>query len=163
METTSFTPPPPPPAFYIDETIRGSLDDAARWARFLAIIGFICIVLAILGSIFCGLFMNSFMHNWGYRQNMPAAPPFPGTVISVLYIIVMAVLYFFPCLYLIRFGVKTRQALRSNDLSDMRNAFVNLHFFYRFIGILTIIWLIIGLLTIIGIIIGISMGGMNRF
>lgn len=159
METTPFSSSNLP-VFSIDKSMEQSLIYAAKWARFLAVVGFIGIGLTILASIFCGLFMDRFI-----ADNLPGVSTntYPTAALSIIYIIV-GVLYFFPCLYLIRFGTRIRRAFKDNDAENLEHAFENLHFFYRFIGILMIIWLIIGALIIVGILIGFGMGyNLNRY
>jgi uncharacterized membrane protein (DUF485 family) len=50
-------------------------------------------------------------------------------------------LYFFPCLFLFRFASKMKHALAANDQAQLNTSFQNLKSLFRFVGILTIIFL----------------------
>src|SRR5690606_1643028 len=60
------------------------------------------------------------------------------TYFGLIYI-VLAVIYFFPVLYLFNFSRKLKIALASNDMSSLTEAFSNLKSHYKFIGILAIV------------------------
>ena len=124
------------------------LKEAARWAKFLAIIGFIfCGIIAL-----CGLFAGTFIGSMYSSMGVGRAGAMGGAFFSILYIGI-ALLYFFPCLYTFNFAKKMQVALRSNDQSNLNQSFRNLKAAYRFLGILTIIGLCLWtLLLIFGII-----------
>jgi len=60
--------------------------------------------------------------------------------IAAIYV-AMAVLYFFPFLFLYRFSNRMQSALRSNDQQTLINSLGNLRAYFRFVGILVIIGL----------------------
>ncbi|MBA2499051.1 MAG: hypothetical protein H0V30_04940 [Chitinophagaceae bacterium] len=140
----------------INETNRVDLADAARWARFLAIIGFIMCGLIVLVGIFAGSLFSMFMNTneiegmEGFGGGMP--PGFGGAM-AVVYII-LALIYFFPCLFLFRFANQMKTALASNEQSALNSSFQNLKSMFRFFGIVTIIMLalyaIILLIAVVG-------------
>ena len=123
----------------IDAQSNAHLSQSAKWAKFLAIVGFICCGLFLLWGIYMGLIMNSISHLGG--ETTPAFGAFAnlGGTFFLTFAIIGAVLYFFPCLYLFRFGSRMQTALRNNDQSTLTNSFGNLKSFYKFLGILTII------------------------
>jgi hypothetical protein len=121
----------------IDPTTRIHLADAARWARFLAIIGFIvCGIIVVIG-IFAGSVFTFITSRYseatttGFTSGM-------GAVMTVFYLI-FALIYFFPCLYLFRFSSHMKKALASNDQNTLTSSFQNLKIMFRYVGILTII------------------------
>jgi hypothetical protein len=61
----------------------------------------------------------------------------------------LALLYFFPCLYLFRFAQKMKQALNHSDQESLITSLGNLKACFRFMGILTIVVLGIYLLVIV--------------
>lgn len=139
----------------ITDEIIGFLDETRKWAKFLAILGFIgCGLIAIIGLV-----MGVFMGAMGSASN--GLMMMPSSIISIVYLL-MAVLYFFPVLYLFRFSVSMGKAIDSGNEEEFTLAFMNLKRHYRFIGILTIVVISLYILMIIGLIIfGIS-GGMSR-
>lgn len=72
-----------------------------------------------------------------------------GGMIMIVYLIVAAVA-FFMSLFLFRFGNKMQTALKVHDQENFNLSFQNLKVYYRFAGIITIIYLAIVLLALIG-------------
>jgi predicted secreted protein len=65
-----------------------------------------------------------------------------GSGIFATYMIVVAVIYFFPLLFTLRFANKMRAALNGNDQQALNTSFQNLKACFRYIGIITIIALV---------------------
>jgi hypothetical protein len=118
----------------VDHESSDFLKETARWGKFLAIVGFVGSGLCVLTAIFAGSFIASFYGSIGAAGVGSGV----GAVFSVMLIIV-ALLWFFPCLYLYNFSSKMQAALRSNDQVQLNQSFRNLKAYYRFVGILTII------------------------
>jgi hypothetical protein len=68
--------------------------------------------------------------------------------------IVLAVIYFFPCLFLYRFSTKMKTALNGNEQTDLTLSFQNLKSLFRYIGVITVIILAIYLIAILFIVLG---------
>ncbi len=127
------------------------LNDARKWARFLAILGFIGVAIMVIMGLVMGMVMNSF--GPGTVPGM-GGMPFPPVIFSIIYFIV-AVIYFFPVLYLFRFTTHIQKALTGSDSSRLSDAFRNLKAHYQFIGIIAII--LIGIYIIGALMMGGSM------
>jgi hypothetical protein len=110
----------------------GFLKETAKWANFLAIMGFIGIGLIVILAFFMGAVLSS----------LPNANllPITGPIMTVVYLL-MAALYFFPVLYLYRFSDKMKAALARKEEDVLTDAFMNLKSHYKFIGIVTIVML----------------------
>jgi hypothetical protein len=135
----------------VDHETMSYLGETARWAKFFAIVGFIGIGLLVLFGVFAGSILSStFFSRYGFGSGMGAGF---GFLMAVIYIGV-AVLYFFPCLYLFNFATKMQVALRSNDQVQLNTSFRNLKSCYKFMGILLIITLAFYGLAFIFMIIG---------
>jgi len=134
----------------IDPMSKAHLADAARWAKFLAIMGFIVCGLIVIVGIFAGSVLESFSSTRryeGFDSNVEMTRGL-GIVATVFYILI-AVLYFFPCLFLFNFASKMKTALLSNDQDVLNSSFQNLKKTFRYIGVLSIIVLsfwVIGML-----------------
>lgn len=119
----------------IDPTTRIHLAEAARWARFLAIVGFIiCGLIVVVGIFAASIF--SFVTS-RYADTGTNITGF-GAAMTVFYVI-FALIYFFPCLFLFRFSSNMKKALASNDQNTLTISFQNLKVMFRYVGILTII------------------------
>lgn len=133
----------------IDPVTKAHLSEAAKWARFLAILGMIFLVLIILAGVFGSTMLFSSMSGFeGDSTGMAAY----GSGIVAGYMIVIAVIYFFPLLFTLRFANNARTALNTNNQQALNTAFQNLKACFRFIGILTIIGLVF---VAIGLIFGV--------
>lgn len=131
----------------VDTTAHVYLKDAARWARFLAIVGFIfCIFLLLFALLSASLLSDMF--------NVMASQSFNGAASIAITIIYagFALLNFFPCLYLFNFATKMQVALRDNDQEQLNKSFKNMRSFYRFVGVLMIICVCFCALGLLGII-----------
>ena len=125
--------------FGIDQSSRTHLSEAAKWAKFLAIFGmFMCGLLVILG-IFMGSIFSSLSNSYDseYGRTSAFGRGF-GVLMTVLYVGI-AILYFFPCLFLLRFANHMRNALNMNDQLTLNSSFQNLKIMFRYMGILTIV------------------------
>jgi hypothetical protein len=127
----------------IDGQSSSFLSDAARWSKFLAIIGFVMCGLLVVAGIFAGSVMGIMMNS-----QMGAAGGVGGAVFTVVFLF-FALLYFFPCLYLFNFASKMQLALRTNDQAQLNASFKNLKSCMRYMGIFTIIILSFYILGIV--------------
>ena len=116
----------------VDRQVTSYLNEAAKWGKFLSIVGFIFCGLLVIVAFFAGTVLAT-----SFSQLGAAYGPGFGTFMTILYI-AFALLYFFPCLYLYNFSVKMIRALRSNDQLSLTESFKNLRSCYKFLGILTI-------------------------
>ena len=119
----------------INDEIRGYLLETARWARFLAILGFIglgLMVIVIIVMVLAGASFNRVANG-------------SGLIITVFYIL-FAVLYYFPISYLYQFSDGIKKGVNSNDQELFTSGLKNLKSLYKFQGILTIVVISIYLL-----------------
>lgn len=138
----------------IDPLAKSHLSETAKWARFLSIVGMISLVLMILfglffSRIFSSLSGNSFEGSEvssGWTAGM-------GMAMAVVYIII-AIIWFFPFLYLLRFANTIKTAVNSNDQNALNVSFQNLKACFRYVGIVTIIVLALYALIFVFAIVG---------
>lgn len=132
----------------IDPLTKTHLGEAAKWARFLAIVGMIFLAIMLLFFVIGGTAM--FQMFSGLDQSNPAMANATGSgmVFMAFWLILIVVLWFFPLLYTLRFANGMRRALRANDQEALNTAFKNLKITLRFLGIVTIIFLVIYALAI---------------
>ncbi len=139
----------------IDHNVSSYLKETARWAKFLAIVGFICCGVMVLVALFAGSFIAAALRMTGGAAGMG----YLTGMISFVYILI-ALLFFLPCLYLYNFASRMQAALRSNDQEQLTKSFKNLKSCYRYIGIFTVIYLALVVLIIVANLFGsVSRGG----
>jgi hypothetical protein len=123
----------------ITPVAQGFLKEIAKWAAFLSIVGFIFIGFLVLGALAMfamGSAMSSNMQGMGGSMGMMGM--LGGATLGVLYLII-ALLYFFPVMYLFKFSSNAKKALSSNNTEQLTTSIENLKSHYKFMGILTII------------------------
>ena len=129
----------------IDHFIKSHLSETAKWAKFLSVLGLIVCALLVIGGIFAATVLSTLQRTNRFNDGLPVYTVAPA-FIAIIYIVI-AILYFFPCLYLLRFANKMKTALASDNQESLTVSFQNLKAVFRFIGILTIImlsfWLLI--------------------
>lgn len=126
----------------VDTDILPILNETRKWTMFIAIIGFVGIGFLVVLAFSVGTIMEM------SQQDMP----FPSYTFTVIYLL-LAVLYFFPVLYLYRFSVNIKKAIDDSSSAGLLEAFANLKAHYKFIGILLIVMLTFYVLAfIIGLI-----------
>jgi hypothetical protein len=131
----------------LDFIARNLLTDTVKWARFLAILGFIGLGLILIASIF--LSVNSadktdpdYINDTAYKSGEIAGSMFVALVIIAI--------YFFPFYFLWKFANKMRTALLTDDTASLNEALKNLKATFRYVGVLTIIFIalfLIGMLA----------------
>jgi hypothetical protein len=142
----------------IDQTSKAHLADAAKWARFLAIVGFVFCGLMVVFSIFFGSFF-SMLPGSASNSDMDADFAQGLAIGMIIYYLIIATIVFIGYLFLYRFATHMRRALATNDQNVLNTSFQNLKITFRYVGILTIIGLVLMALGILSGIAGMTMGG----
>jgi len=128
----------------VSDEIKGFLKETAKWAYLLSILGFVGIGFMVLGGVSISFFsrFNEFPSISAYGM---------GNLVGIgLVYLVLALVYFFPVMYLFKFSVKMRKALKSSNNQDFKTAFSNLKSHYKFIGIFSIVIISLYVLILIG-------------
>lgn len=117
----------------LNQASRNYLLETTKWARFLAIIGFVFIGLMAVGIIVAAFFSSSVIGMF----------PTGGGIFFLVYLIVMSLVYVFPILFLYRFANHTKLAVKGNDMQHLNTGLKNLKSLYKFMGIFMIVVLVI--------------------
>lgn len=126
----------------ISSTTKEFIKAIYKWAKFFAILGFICMGLFMIGGLVMSLALSSNKILFGGM----------GSIVGVVYAL-LALLYFFPCLYMLKFANYFKAFLGSNSSGDFGLALQYLKSHYKFVGIITIVLLSLYVLIFIGAII----------
>ena len=124
------------------------LYDAARWARFIAILGFIFIGFMVAVGVFIGPVLSILNEDMDMSSGIASLS---GGVIAAAYIAIAAI-YFFPIYYLFLFSKKVILAYKEEDEESLNASFHYLKKHFKFIGVMLIVFLAIYILAfVIGI------------
>jgi hypothetical protein len=118
----------------IDEKTLKYLNTTRKWAMFLAIIGFIILGLFIVIGLIAGTFLtvfNSGTKDLGVPESLMFVP-----------VLLLAVIYFFPGVFLFRFSMRTGHAVQTLDEEQLHRALRSLKSYFVYTGILTIVVLL---------------------
>jgi hypothetical protein len=128
------------------ETLK-HLNTTRKWAMFLAIMGFIFLGLIIIIGLLAGTFLTAFSSGekgLGIPESFMFIP-----------ILLIALVYFFPVLFLFRFSKHTSHAIQHLDKLELHKALKNLKYFFAYLGVLIII--VFSLYIVVLIVAGSSM------
>lgn len=128
----------------IDSVTAGYLKETASWAKLLAIVGMIGCVFLVLGGIMASVAVTTVSSEMS-REIGGGATAAMGAFMLIFYVLI-AVIYFFPCLYLLRFSNHIKNAITANDQMGLNEGLRNLKATFRFLGIVTIIFISLFLL-----------------
>lgn len=120
---------------YLDVRLLNNLHDTAKWARVLAILGFI---LSGFVLVF-GLFMQQILKSPGIEERTTDVG-FSGFAI-VVYAFV-ALVYFFPSLYLYTFAGRMQQGVEQRNRQLVHKAVNKLKILFKFMAIMLVLFLL---------------------
>ena len=127
----------------IDPLTKTNLNSVANWARFLAIIGFLVLLVALVGSVLTLTIYSDYIigsSSLDPNDRQIARNLRWGTAIGSLIIIVMG---YFPCLFLFKFANRMKKALQANSQENLNQAFTLLKIYFRYVGLVIMILIII--------------------
>ncbi len=108
-----------------------NLNTTRKWTMFHAIIGFIFLGLFIVIGVITGIFLSAF-------NSGATSMGIPESLLEVIFII-LAIVYFFPVLFLFRFSKHAAHAVQTLDKQELHKAFQNLKSYFAYLGVLLII------------------------
>lgn len=127
------TPQESQDSIVVNDAIKECLIETAKWAKVIAIIGFVGIgIMALVGFSFLAFQRGLFIQN--------------QLIISIVYIII-SIVYFFPIRKLFQFARATNEGILYENQELFTYGIRNLKSHYKFIGICTLI--IIGIYLLI--------------
>lgn len=136
------------------------LHSTAKWARLVAILGFVFLGLLLLMGFTMGPFlarmmaMNAAMTG----QPLPMDPTTLGLLYGVLFLVAV-IIYFFPTLFLYQYATRTLRALRGGfDAGQYSKGLAAQHALYTYLGVL--MGIIVGLYAIGAVLMGIAVSMM---
>jgi hypothetical protein len=114
----------------IDQETLKHLNTTRKWAMFHAIIGFIFLGLILIIGLLAGTFLTTFssgVKGSGIPESLMFIP-----------VLVIAVVYFFPILFLFRFSKHSSHAIQNLDKLEFNKAIKNLKYWFAYLGVLVI-------------------------
>ena len=127
--------------YSVTPTMATNLREAARWTRFLSIVGFILMgVLLIGGLLIAPVFMRLF------QSVMPSFPIVTGALIAIVIVVVLFGTFLYALLY--RFSTYTRMAIETNDEQLFSKGLRSLKIYFIIYGVILILSLLANILNL---------------
>lgn len=118
----------------VDARVENALSKSSKWAKFLGVC--IIVFIAIYGLTMSIAMINGGLLNTGTRGYIPF-------VFSSLFILLFLVIYLMIFVYLNRFSNRIKSAFSSGKQNEFVEGLLNLNYFFKLVGIVTIIGLAI--------------------
>lgn len=115
----------------VTDFIKLDLVEGAKWAKFLAIVGFVSIGLMLVGGLFVGSSMSALSGATGAMS---------GALLVALYFLI-AGLYFYPVYALYKFAKNIKLAIEHNNNNAFATGIRYLKGMFKYMGIITVIFL----------------------
>ena len=125
-------------ALVLNEEIRAHLLESAKWAKFLAVLGYIMITLMVL-MLLSFFFFFSKSSRFSENEGLTIFP------------FLMICIYYLPIRFLYQYAQRIKVAVRSNDLDVLTSAFKSLKLHYKVIAIIIISFFALMLLPMFNI------------
>ncbi len=129
----------------IDAVSQSHLTEAAKWAKFIAVAGFIFSGLVLIVTGYYISMVTEARTVYGFRRDNTAA------ILGGVFYVVVAIIWIITSVYQYRFATKLQAALQGYNQDELQQSFLNFKIYYRISGIVTIISLFLGVLGLLGI------------
>lgn len=132
------------PQLVITEEIRSYIYDVAKWANFLAVVGFVIAAFMILAALTVGTAMNTSPE---VAAMMGAMGKIGSTAITIVFI-AYGLAIFYPSLLLSRYARKTKIGVLYGEQESLNESFSALKSLFKYWGIIVIILIGLNLLSV---------------
>jgi hypothetical protein len=136
-------------ALWVSEDVRSYLYETAKWTKFLSIVGFVFAGMTAIGAFGAGAVLDSVS---AVTPNSPLMK-IGAAGLTVMYLLI-AVFIFYPSYLLYRFSAATNQAVLFADQPSLSVAMGKMKSYFKFYGIVTIIFIAFYAFAIVAVAIG---------
>lgn len=119
----------------VSPATKSYLNEVAKWSKFLAVIGIILCVIGAVLSFFIPSVIMEIPPNDTLSPSLSGWQYFGIIGVSLL----IAIVFFFPFLYLYKFSETVRQSLETGSQEGFEKGVKYLKFTFRFLGIMAVI------------------------
>ncbi|KIO76524.1 hypothetical protein TH53_14275 [Pedobacter lusitanus] len=131
-------------ALWITEDIRSYIYDAAKWTRFLSIVGFVFTAMFVMSAFSVGAIYSTL------SASMPGNPLLKlGPAVLTVFYLLIGLFQFYPSFLLYKFSASATKAVLYADQPSLGEAISKLKSFFKFWGVLTIVLIALYVLMII--------------
>lgn len=138
-------------ALWISEDIRSYIYDTAKWTRFLSVVGFVFSAMIALSAFGTAAFLTTL------ATVSPGNPliQIGATTLTIVYLL-FALFQFYPSFLLYKFSTAALQAVLYADQESLSVAMSKMKSFFKFWGIVTVVFISFYILIILTAVLGIA-------
>ncbi|MFN8239213.1 MAG: hypothetical protein U0X39_00440 [Bacteroidales bacterium] len=136
------------------------LNTTRKWTMFLAILGFVFLGLMLIIGVTAGSLVKGMLSGLSGMQGMEGMEGMEGVDVAgaagglagglmIFFILIFAVIYFFPLFYLLKYSSHSKKAVETLDANELTLALKFMKKYWVYMGILIIVLLAIYLLLFI--------------
>ncbi len=134
----------------VNEEIRSYIYEIAKWANFLAIVGFVFTGFMVISAFTVGAVINSSPQLLTMADSLGSI----ASIVFTIMLLIMAFAIFYPSLLMFKYAAKAKLGVLYGEQASLDEAMGKLKSLFKYWGILTIIYLAVYLLIIISTIMG---------
>jgi len=127
----------------VTEEMRSYIYEMAKWASFLAIVGFVFTGVTIIFALTVGAATNTSPELTAMLGQLGAA----GQVALTIIFLVLAFIIFYPSLLLFKYANKAKYGVLYGEQVSLNEAFAKLKSLFRFWAIITILYIGLNILA----------------
>lgn len=138
------------PQLVITEEIRSYIYDVAKWAHFLAFVGFVIAGFMLLAALTVGTALNT---NPELAKMLGAMGNIGSGAITFVFI-AYGLAVFYPSLLLFKYASKAKQGVLYGEQESLNDAFSKLKSLFKFWGVIVMIFIGLNLFSIFAKLVG---------
>ncbi|TCC89393.1 hypothetical protein EZ428_16995 [Pedobacter frigiditerrae] len=142
-------------ALAVTEEIRSYIYETAKWASFLAIVGFVLTGLLVVCAFMFGAIMSSSPELALMTGELAKA----GSAVITIVFLIYAFAIFYPSLLMFKYANKAKVGILYGEQDSLNEAMGKMKSLFKYWGIITIIILSLYIITIVGAVLGNSAAG----
>lgn len=127
----------------IDENAKGNFLEMSRWTKFLAILGFVMLGIALVLGIFLALFISAFAELGGPSSQALASLGAAAPIFIIVMVLIIVGIYIYPTYALLKYSNCIKAALTTDNKEMFNRAIRYLKYMFKYMGILMIVVLAI--------------------
>lgn len=138
-----------PDELYLDVRMLNNLHEVAKWGKVLAILGFVLSAFTLL----FGFFMQGFAKAPALKDSAANVGLSGFTVVVYAFV---ALVYFFPSLYLFSFSSRMQQGVQERNRQQVQRAITKLKILFKFLAIMMGLFLLLFGASLVMLVTGVS-------
>jgi hypothetical protein len=134
----------------VSEEMRSHFYEIAKWAGFLAVVGFVFAGIVVISAFIIGS-SSTLSPELTLMLGQAGAG---GQVALTIVFLIFAFIMFYPSLLLFKYSIRAKHGVLFGDQESLNEAFAKLKSVFKFWGVITIVYLALNLIGFISTLMG---------